>query len=96
MVLFCSLGVLLAGACTVVFAQSGYGSGNSTNGSLANAPYKNPNLPVETRLQDLLSRMTIQEKAAQLIQGDISNWLNTTSGAFNHSGLVQNFQEKAG
>ncbi|KAF2236420.1 glycoside hydrolase family 3 protein [Viridothelium virens] len=74
-------------------------SGNSTNGSLASAPYRNPNLPVETRVQDLLSRMTIQEKAAQLMQGDISNWLNTTygtNGAFNYSGLVQNFEQKAG
>jgi beta-glucosidase len=40
--------------------------------------------------------MTIKEKAAQLMQGDISNWLNTTSGTFNHSGLVQNFEQKAG
>lgn len=64
--------------------------------SLANAPYKNPSLSVDERVQDLVSRMTIEEKAAQLMQGDISNWLNTTSGAFNHSGLVQNFEEKAG
>jgi beta-glucosidase len=60
--------------------------------SLENAPYKNPNLPVEARLQDLVSRMTIEEKTAQLMQGDISNWLNTTSGTFNHSSLVQNFE----
>lgn len=71
-------------------------STGSSNASLANSPYKNPSLPIETRVQDLLSRMTIQEKAAQLMQGDISNWLNTTSGAFNYSGLVQNFEQKAG
>jgi len=29
-------------------------------------PYKNPELPVETRLQDLMSRMTLEEKAAQI------------------------------
>ncbi|KAI9663740.1 MAG: hypothetical protein M1821_007230 [Bathelium mastoideum] len=43
--------------------------------------------------------MTIQEKTVQLLQGDISNWLNTTyesNGAFNYSGLVQNFEQKAG
>ena len=28
--------------------------------------YKNPSLPIETRVQDLLSRMTTEEKAAQL------------------------------
>ena len=29
-------------------------------------PYKNPNLPIEERVRDLLSRMTLQEKARQL------------------------------
>ena len=29
-------------------------------------PYKNPSLPVETRVADLLSRMTPEEKAGQL------------------------------
>ena len=96
MILIRSLYVLLAGTSSAVFAQSSYGPSNNTNGSLTNAPYKNPKLPVETRVQDLVSRMTIHEKAAQLIQGDISNWLNTTDGSFNHSGLVQNFEQKAG
>ncbi|HLO61255.1 MAG TPA: glycoside hydrolase family 3 N-terminal domain-containing protein [Bacteroidales bacterium] len=32
-----------------------------------NAPYKNPKLPVEKRVKDLLKRMTIEEKAAQLM-----------------------------
>ena len=31
-----------------------------------NPPYKNPNLPVEQRVKDLLQRMTTQEKIAQL------------------------------
>lgn len=30
-------------------------------------PYKNPALPVETRLTDLLSRMTVEEKVGQLL-----------------------------
>lgn len=88
---FSNFGVLLA-AISGTFAHSYHGSSSS----LANAPYKNPSLPVETRVQDLLSRMTIEEKASQLMQGDISNWLNTTTGAFNHSGLVENFAQKAG
>lgn len=82
----------LAAASTVVSQPGAY----SNNGSLANAPYKDPTLSVETRVEDLLSRMTIQEKAAQLMQGDISNWLNTTSGTFNRTGLEQNFEQKAG
>jgi len=31
-----------------------------------NAPYKNPKLPVSKRVKDLLSRMTVEEKVAQL------------------------------
>jgi beta-glucosidase len=38
-----------------------------TNQSLTDAPYKNPKLPVQTRVKDLLSRMTIEEKVAQLM-----------------------------
>ena len=30
------------------------------------ADYKDSSLPVETRVQDLLGRMTVEEKAAQL------------------------------
>ncbi|KUL82300.1 hypothetical protein ZTR_10141 [Talaromyces verruculosus] len=59
-------------------------------------PYKNPHLPVEQRVADLLGRMTIEDKMAQLMQGDITNWMNQNTGAFNSSGLVANMEEKAG
>jgi beta-glucosidase len=62
----------------------------------ANATYKNPSASVDDRVSDLLSRMTIEEKTAQLIQGDISNWINTTTNAFNSSGLEWNFNVRAG
>ncbi|KAG7284605.1 hypothetical protein NEMBOFW57_009210 [Staphylotrichum longicolle] len=55
--------------------------------SLKNAAYKNPKASVETRVADLLSRMTIEEKASQLLQGDIRNWMNETTGALNQTGL---------
>ncbi|KAJ5519302.1 hypothetical protein N7453_001724 [Penicillium expansum] len=58
--------------------------------------YKDASLPVEERVSDLLSRMTIEEKTAQLIQGDIANWMNSTTGAFNESGLIENMALKAG
>lgn len=35
--------------------------------SLANADYKNPKLPIKRRVADLLSRMTLEEKAAQMV-----------------------------
>jgi beta-glucosidase len=62
----------------------------------ANATYKNPSASVDNRVSDLLSRMTLEEKTAQLIQGDISNWINTTTNAFNASGLEWNFKMRAG
>lgn len=55
--------------------------------SLKNAVYKNPKAPVDARVADLLSRMTIQEKASQLLQGDIRNWMNETTNALNQTGL---------
>jgi beta-glucosidase len=61
-----------------------------------NATYKNAAAPIDDRVSDLLSRMTIEEKTAQLIQGDISNWINTTTNVFNSSGLEWNFNVRAG
>ena len=58
--------------------------------------YKNPNASVDDRVADILSRMTLQDKTAQLIQGDISNWINTTTNAFNATGLAWNMANRAG
>ncbi|KAL1962591.1 hypothetical protein VTN77DRAFT_9384 [Rasamsonia byssochlamydoides] len=68
----------------------------SNNSASTTPPYKNPHLPVEERVADLLGRMTIEDKMAQLMQGDITNWMNPTTGEFNYSGLVENMQTKAG
>jgi beta-glucosidase len=62
----------------------------------ANATYKDPTAPIDDRVSDLLSRMTIEEKTSQLIQGDISNWINTTTNAFNKTGLEWNFEKRGG
>ena len=34
-------------------------------------PYQDPNLPIETRVDDLLSRMTLDEKIGQMTQGEL-------------------------
>lgn len=49
--------------------------------------YKDPNANVEVRVSDLLSRMTVSNKVSQLVQGDISMWLNTTTNELNFTGL---------
>ena len=33
----------------------------------SNAPYLNPSLPIDQRVNDLISRMTLEEKASQLV-----------------------------
>lgn len=58
--------------------------------------YKNPKASIDDRVADLLSRMTIEDKTAQLIQGDISNWINTTDDSFNATGLAWNMATRAG
>ncbi|CAI6233782.1 unnamed protein product [Periconia digitata] len=64
--------------------------------NVANSTYKDPNASVDARVADLLSQMTIQEKTAQLVQGDFGNWINTTTNAFNASGLAWNMANRAG
>ena len=84
---------LLAALAT---SESAFGQlyNNSTNSSTP--IYKDSSAAIESRVNDLLSRMTIEDKTAQLMQGDISNWINTTTNAFNYSGLVENMAQKAG
>lgn len=60
------------------------------------ALYKNPKASVDARIADLLSRMTLEEKVGQVMQGDISNWLNVTDGTFNRTGLVESMSYKTG
>lgn len=43
--------------------------GSVTYGEVdANCIYKNPNEPIDARVKDLLSRMTLREKAGQMTQ----------------------------
>ncbi|KAK1145728.1 hypothetical protein N8T08_003966 [Aspergillus melleus] len=81
-----SKGLLLLGLC------AGLGATKDDSKLL----YKNPNAAVDDRVDDLLSRMTIEDKKAQLIQGDITNWMDDTTGDFNYTGLVENMKWKAG
>jgi beta-glucosidase len=60
--------VLIFVAVETVIAQS------PTNS--AAAPYKDPSLPVEQRVQDLLTRMTLQEKVAMLSGAD---WMQSVA-----------------
>lgn len=43
---------------------------NPTTGNTTELPYKNPELPAEERIADLLGRMTLEEKVGQMMQLD--------------------------
>ena len=60
----------------------------STTSADSSPVYKNATASIDARVADLLSRMTIEDKTSQLMQGDITEWLNTTSGEINTSGLA--------
>ncbi|KAF1812064.1 glycoside hydrolase [Eremomyces bilateralis CBS 781.70] len=72
--------------------QPGHGKPNPSNGVV----YKDPTADVESRVKDLLSRMTLSDKVSQLMQGDVGNWMNSTTNAFNVSGLIDSMASKSG
>ena len=74
--------------------------------SLAQIPaYLNPALPLETRVQDLLQRMTLEEKASQLnntspaierLQIPAYNWWNEALHGVARAGLATSFPQPIG
>ena len=57
--------------------------------------YRDPEAAVDDRVSDLLKRMSIKEKMSQLIQGDMSNYINLTDATFNRTGLEWNMEYRA-
>lgn len=49
--------------------------------------YLNPNATVEDRVADLLPRMSLREKASQLVQGDMRDYIDIKTGVVNDTGL---------
>jgi beta-glucosidase len=56
-------GLLLLVSLLFVVRQPG------TSGQTSPAPYKNPSLPIAKRVDDLVSRMTLEEKVSQMMNG---------------------------
>ncbi|KAJ2894760.1 hypothetical protein MKZ38_007245 [Zalerion maritima] len=82
---------ILAVLSARALASRGHGHGSNSNKPL----YKDPDAGVEDRVSDLIGRMSIGDKAAQLIQGDFTSWINTTDGSFNATGLAWNMASRA-
>lgn len=79
------LSVLIFSAGAVAAAQKeSVRKASSVHAGKNVPPYKNPNLPIEERVRDLLSRMTLQEKARQLdMYPGASSFLDTNQTADN-------------
>ena len=61
--------VLALFAAQLAFSQgvSAPNPQNQTEPDLANLPFRNPSLPIEQRVDDLVSRLTAQEKVSQMV-----------------------------
>ncbi|KAI2468205.1 glycoside hydrolase family 3 protein [Annulohypoxylon bovei var. microspora] len=68
----------------------------ATSGDGSAPLYKDSSASIEDRVADLLSRMTIEEKTSQLVQGDLRNWMDITDGTLNQTGLEWSMQSRAG
>ena len=56
--------------------------------------YKDASQPVEARVEDLLSRMTLEEKAAQLCGNLAASFI--VDGKLSHEALVEKFKDGHG
>jgi len=61
---------LLAGACAATLVSAGVLSLGSFQAQASHLPYHDPSLPVATRVADLLSRMSLDEKLGQMTQAE--------------------------
>ena len=66
--------------------------------ALSGSPiYKDPSQPIDRRVEDLLARMTLEEKAAQLVTSwEHKDKIQTNAGAFSPTEASQNFPNGLG
>ncbi|KAF8972046.1 glycoside hydrolase family 3 protein [Flammula alnicola] len=97
-------------SCLQAFADNTFGVRDGLHFSLESRAtnidgsiptYKNPKASIEDRVNDLLPRMTVEEKVAQIIQGDMDGWMDLSdplddTKTFNQTGLVQMMRLKGG
>jgi len=62
-----SLAVILFCAASLVAQNTPASSSQAPAADLANAPFHNSALPIEQRVNDLVSRMTLEEKVSQMV-----------------------------
>lgn len=79
-------------AAAILAAPLTFSAGVGARASSDEPVYKNPHAPVEQRVEDLLARMTLEEKIAQITTvWQVKNELLTTSGAFDSDEASRRF-----
>src|ERR1051325_3897106 len=77
----------------------------STNAQLSLPPYKNPSIPIEKRVDDLVSRMSLEEKVSQMMNSAPAieqlaipeyNWWNEALHGVARAGYATVFQQAIG
>jgi beta-glucosidase len=66
------LAVALSVAQTPIAPQPAPSSPDNSSPVLANAPFRNPSLPIAERVDDLVSRMTLEEKVEQMMHAALA------------------------
>ena len=61
------LGLIVAVSSQSFAQATGPASSQSAAPDLSKAPFRNPALPIEQRVNDLVSRMTLEEKVSQMV-----------------------------
>ena len=97
---------LLALAPIFLFTHACHGPNNpDTPDTLASLPFRNPNLPIDQRVNDLVSRMTLEEKVGQMMNAAPAiprlgipeyNWWNECLHGVARAGLATVFPQAIG
>jgi len=97
---------ILAIAAFLLFNNACHSPNNSTNkDTLANLAFRNPSLPIDQRVNDLVSRMTLEEKIGQMMNAAPAiprlgipeyNWWNECLHGVARAGLATVFPQAIG
>ncbi len=97
---------LLALAATFLFIHACHGPNNpDKRDTLASLPFRNPNLPIDQRVNDLVGRMTLEEKIGQMMNAAPAiprlgipeyNWWNECLHGVARAGLATVFPQAIG
>ena len=72
----------------MILASTGIGLVSTTSALAQGLPYQDPNLPIPTRVADLLGRMSLDEKIGQMTQAERASVTNAQITQFRLGSLL--------